>query len=115
TSDSQAVCPPVIKKLCNRLAFYSTFLAHYRIKKKKKSPLSLPLCSLIDKWHSCQHAVVVVANTFLLPFSIIVDCVCDTAIAFCLQNRIADLANLHAFKSHFTSYLTLASRRIWSD
>uniref|UniRef100_A0A5K3FZA0 Ovule protein n=1 Tax=Mesocestoides corti TaxID=53468 RepID=A0A5K3FZA0_MESCO len=70
------------EKLCPRLAFDSTSLAHYR--KKKKSPLSLPLCSLIDEWHSCPHAVVV-ANTFLLPFSIIVDCVCDTAIAFCLK------------------------------
>uniref|UniRef100_A0A5K3G0Y4 Uncharacterized protein n=1 Tax=Mesocestoides corti TaxID=53468 RepID=A0A5K3G0Y4_MESCO len=78
TSASQAVCPPALKKLCPRLAFDSTSLAHYR-KKKKKSPLSLPLCSLIDGWHSCPHAVVV-ANTFFLPFSIIVDCVCDTAI-----------------------------------
>uniref|UniRef100_A0A5K3FVY3 Transposase n=1 Tax=Mesocestoides corti TaxID=53468 RepID=A0A5K3FVY3_MESCO len=100
------------ERLCPRLAFDSTSLAHYR--KKKKSHLSLPLCSLIDGWHSCQHAVVV-ANTFLLPFAIIVDCVCDTAIAFCLQNRIADLANLHAFKSHFKRCLSLASRRIWTD
>uniref|UniRef100_A0A5K3FQ15 Uncharacterized protein n=1 Tax=Mesocestoides corti TaxID=53468 RepID=A0A5K3FQ15_MESCO len=101
------------EKLCPRLAFDSTSLAHYR--KKKKSPSSLPLCSLIDGWHSCQHAVVA-ANTFLLPFSIIVDRVCDTAIAFCFQNRhIADLANLHAFKSNFKSYLSLASRRIWTD
>ncbi|VDD78745.1 unnamed protein product [Mesocestoides corti] len=104
-----------MKKLCPRLAFVSTSLAPYRKKeKKKKSPLSLPLCSLIDEWHPSPHAVVV-ANTFFLPFSIIVDCVCDTAIAFCLQNRIADLAELHAFKSHFKSYLSLASRRIWND
>uniref|UniRef100_A0A5K3G0D4 Uncharacterized protein n=1 Tax=Mesocestoides corti TaxID=53468 RepID=A0A5K3G0D4_MESCO len=85
TSASQAVCPPALKKLCPRLAFDSTSLAPYREnkkKKKKKSPLSLPLCSLIDEWHACPHTVVV-ANTFLLPFSIIVDCVCDTAIAFC--------------------------------
>uniref|UniRef100_A0A5K3FWS5 Secreted protein n=1 Tax=Mesocestoides corti TaxID=53468 RepID=A0A5K3FWS5_MESCO len=99
-------------KLCPRPAFDSTSLAHYR-KKKKNSRLSLPLCSLTDGWHSCSHAVV--ANTLLLPFSIIVDCVCDTAIAFYLQNRIADLANLHAFKSHFKSNLSLASRRLWSD
>uniref|UniRef100_A0A5K3G4R3 Uncharacterized protein n=1 Tax=Mesocestoides corti TaxID=53468 RepID=A0A5K3G4R3_MESCO len=119
TSASQAVCPPALKKLCPRLAFDSTSLAHFRKKKrkrkKKKYPLSLPLYSLIDGWHSCQHAVVVVANAFLLPFSIIDDCVCDTAIAFCLQNRIADLAHLHAFKSHFKSYLSLARLRIWTD
>uniref|UniRef100_A0A5K3G2Z6 Uncharacterized protein n=1 Tax=Mesocestoides corti TaxID=53468 RepID=A0A5K3G2Z6_MESCO len=48
TSDSQAVCSPGMKKLCPRLAFDSTSLAHYR----KKSPLSQLLCSLIDEWHS---------------------------------------------------------------
>uniref|UniRef100_A0A5K3G2N8 Uncharacterized protein n=1 Tax=Mesocestoides corti TaxID=53468 RepID=A0A5K3G2N8_MESCO len=104
------------EKLCPRLAFDSTSLAHFRKKKRKrkktKFPLSLPLCSLIDEWHACPHAVVV-ADTFLLPFSIIVNCVCDTAIAFCLQNRIADLANLHAnLISQLISHL---GGRSWTD
>uniref|UniRef100_A0A5K3G5G6 Uncharacterized protein n=1 Tax=Mesocestoides corti TaxID=53468 RepID=A0A5K3G5G6_MESCO len=47
TSASQAVCPPALKKLCPRLAFDSTSLAH-SCKKKKKSPLSLPRCSVFS-------------------------------------------------------------------